>query len=194
MVIIWDFQNNSKSITTTELYGKNVIVRYDSNSVPKLYIDNELFLTFKSYGEETVYGVSPELIIDTNLITETNSQSVNLNVGSIYAITLDYGNISSNALENAYNDVLNVAKEVTETNVLETEYIGSFLHLAGVMYFAQLDIENYLLAQQYNVYQDNQCSICITSYNSKDKNLCIDVPNTWNNVFNLSTPIDENYY
>lgn len=187
----WDFQNNSKSITTTELYGKNVIVRYDSNSVPKLYIDNELFLTFKSYGEENVYGISPELIIDTNLITETNSQSVDLNSGSIYDITLNYGNISSNALKNAYNDVLNVSKEVTETNVLETEYIGSFLHLAGVMYFAQLDIENYLLAQKYNVYQNTQLNVCITSYNSKDKNLCIDVPSTWNTVFNLSNPINE---
>lgn len=189
-----DFENNSKSITTAELYGKDIIVRYDSTiySVPKLYIDNEEFLTFKSYGEEMVYGVSPQLIIDTNLITETDSQAVDLNVGSIYAITLDYGNISSTTLENAYNDVLNVSKEVTETNVLETEYIGSFLHLAGVMYFAQLDIENYLLAQQYNVYQNTQCSICITSYNSKDKNLCIDIPSTWNNVFNLSVPVDEN--
>lgn len=188
----WDDENNSKSITTAELYGKNIIIRYDNNSVPKLYINNELFLTFKSYGEETVYGVVPKLIMDTNLIIKTDSQLIDLNPDSIYSITLDYGNISSNALNNAYNDVFNVSKEVTENNVLETKYIGSFLHLAGVMYFSQLDIENYLLAQQYNVYQNNQCSICVTSYNSKNKNLCIDVPSVWSNVFNLSTPVDEN--
>jgi hypothetical protein len=187
----WDSQDNSKSITTAELYGKNVIVRYDSNSVPKLYIDNKEFLTFKSYGEETVYNTALQLKIETNLITSTGSQLVDLSAGSVYAITFDYGNISSTSLENAYNDVLNISKEVTKSNVLETEYVGSFLHLAGVMYFAQLDIENYLLAQQYNVYQDTQCSICITSYSSSDNNLCIDVPATWNNVFNLSVPTED---
>lgn len=57
------------------------------------------------------------------------------------------------------------------------------------MYFSQLDIQNYLLAQQYNVYSDNQLSMCITSYS--DETLCIDVPLTWNNVFNLSVPEDD---
>lgn len=184
--IDWLGDANLKTFRTTEIYGKNIIVRYDGNNAPELYINNELELSYKHPYFESGY-ITPTLEISVN----GNTTSVELTSNSIYAITLNYGSISTIALENAYNDVFNVSKEVTETNVLETEYIGSFLRLAGVMYFAQLDIENYLLAQQYNVYQDTQCSICITSYNSKDKNLCIDVPSTWNNVFNLSTLIDE---
>lgn len=183
-----DGDYNSKSISTADLYGKNIIIRYDSTNAPKLYIDDKLELTYKHPYFEAGY-VLPTLEISINGKTMSSTE---LTSNSIYSVTMDYGNISSIALNNAYNDVFNISKKVTESNVLETEYVGSFLHLAGVMYFSQLDIENYLLAQQYNVYQDTQLSICITSYNSKDKNLCIDVPSTWNNVFNLSVPTDEN--
>lgn len=107
---------NSKSITTAELYNKNIVIRYDSSSVPKLYINNNEVLTYKTLGMQGVSG-TPELIVNINLITGTDNQSITLDPGAVYSITFDYGNISSTALKNAYNSVLNISNSVNSSNV-----------------------------------------------------------------------------
>lgn len=98
-----------------------------------------------------------------------------LSAGEMCSIVFDTGQISANELASAYTDALentqtinqknkytcdmelneSLNSKLNEKNVYSTDYLGSLLHLTGVMYFSQLDISSQALAERNNIHSEN---------------------------------------
>lgn len=98
-----------------------------------------------------------------------------LSAGEMCSIVFDTGQISANELASAYTDALentqtinqknnytydielneSLNSKLNENNVYSTDYLGSLLRLAGVMYFSQLDVSSHALAERNNIHSEN---------------------------------------
>lgn len=102
-----------------------------------------------------------------------------LTPGELCSIVLDIGTISPNELSEAYSNsnsqtaIVNntyqlnestKASKVDETNVYNTNYLGSILHLTGVMYFSQLDIYTQTLAEKNSVHCEDTVKIGVFGF------------------------------
>ncbi|WP_303805610.1 dockerin type I domain-containing protein [Ruminococcus flavefaciens] len=102
-----------------------------------------------------------------------------LTAGELCSIVFDTGSISSNELAEAYNKTLKNTSEINqknnlnpdmpndklnENNVYSSEYLGNILRLTGLMYFSQLDISTYALAEKSDINCENTLHFGVISF------------------------------
>lgn len=121
-------------------------------------------------GSSLNIGDTQKLNISINSGGTTTTYTEELSAGEMVSIVFDLGQISSNELAEAYSNSLKSTETVNqkngytynmantklnENNIYSAEYLGSLLHLTGVMYFSQLDISSKSLAERNNIYSEN---------------------------------------
>ena len=178
--------------TATELTGKNVQLYF----APASNEDAEIFELYSSIFDipaSYVYFV-PVLFIDGievsrgdyanytlgdiceftlnmnfkgNVIKKELSINNNVSVGSMYAITFDAQNISPYNLYDSYEDIYNVARNITGKKVYTTSCLGEYLSFVGKVYFSEVDIINNVSADSLNVAITRRLSEGITGYEVK---------------------------
>lgn len=121
-------------------------------------------------GSSLNIGDTQTLSISIKSGGATTKCNEELTAGEIISIVFDLGQISSNELAETYSNSLKSTESVNqkngytynmantklnENNVYSAEYLGSLLHLTGVMYFSQLDISSQALAERNNIYSES---------------------------------------
>lgn len=171
------------TINTSEIYGKNIIITFENNSfglyVPILKIDGKNINSLTDMGIQatnlctlTINDYCNENDISNKNATHTSIKE--LKVSGIYSVNFDFGTISSTQLNNSFEKVCNLSSTIGENNVYSSEYLGEFLHFAGLMYFAHYDVENRLLSEQNQVYDRSSISCSITDF---EKDIFIGIGN-----------------
>jgi hypothetical protein len=87
-----------------------------------------------------------------------------ITAGSIYSIIVDSQNISGNELLKVTNSLLKIPENESFDSLYCDKYLGTTLSAIGKIYMSQLNISDKLLAEAYNVYQEQNLSICIVSF------------------------------
>lgn len=82
----------------------------------------------------------------------------------MYNINFDMGSISSNQLNEVYNNITDITETVNLDNIYSNQYIGSLLNLASTLYFSQLDLNNHMLAEINDIYNYHKISVCISAF------------------------------
>lgn len=109
-----------------------------------LLVDNEVAAEGESYLESTL-GTKGSFTINLTSGGRNTSVTNDVTIGSMYAVTLDSQNITAEELQSVYDEAAALRDSVTEDNVYSEEYLGKLLSLAGKLYFAQVDIQRYLI-------------------------------------------------
>lgn len=95
----------------------------------------------------------------------TELKPTNMLSGSMYAITLDTQNVSSDdllrSIQNFSNDISNKSFKETYSD----EYLGAYLSAIGKEYMAEADMTKLMYADNYNFYTERYLSLCVTSFN-----------------------------
>lgn len=138
---------------------------------PTLKVDGQKILS----GSSLKIGSTQTLYISTTSGVVKRDYTEKLSAGEMCSIVIDTGQISVNELATAYSDSLkntetinqknnytcdmelneNLNSKLNEKNVYSTDYLGSLLHLTGVMYFSQFDISSQALAERNNIHTEN---------------------------------------
>lgn len=139
--------------------------------IPTLKVDGQKILS----GSSLKIGSTQTLYISTTSGVVKRDYTEKLSAGEMCSIVIDTGQISVNELATAYSDSLkntetinqknnytcdmelneNLNSKLNEKNVYSTDYLGSLLHLTGVMYFSQFDISSQALAERNNIHTEN---------------------------------------
>ena len=139
--------------------------------IPTLKVDGQKILS----GSSLKIGSTQTLYISTTSGGVKRDYTEKLSAGEMCSIVIDTGQISANELAAAYSDSLkntetinqknnytcdmelneNLNSKLNEKNVYSTDYLGSLLHLTGVMYFSQFDISSQALAERNNIHTEN---------------------------------------
>ncbi len=172
--------------STSYLEGKSVVLTF----LPAESIDEEILNGYSSIFDVPAYSVyvRPALIIDDEVVAEAEYVETTLGAeydftmvlndtgnevktitnsvtaGSMYAVTIDGGMISGDALWDIYYKIEDLQESVTEQNVYSAKYLGNYLALAGKLYFAQTDTFDIIAGEQYNVSITKGLSEGITGY------------------------------
>lgn len=174
-------------VNTSKIYGKSIFVTFEINIfglyVPILEIDGKKINSVTDWGVQatdlctlTIKDYCTENDI-SNFYVNTNASHIStkdMKVSGIYSINFDLGTISPIQLQNSFEKVCNLSPTINEDNVYSSEYLGEFLHFAGLMYFAHYDMENRLLAEQNQVYDRSSISCLITDF---EKDIFIGIGN-----------------
>ncbi|MBO8171535.1 MAG: hypothetical protein H0Z33_06585 [Bacillaceae bacterium] len=103
-------------------------------------------------GQPVGLGYNQQFTIDMQSAGKTPEQVVNpVTTGSFYAIIFNYGKISAGELNEIQAGIEQLQGTVTEENLYTDEAMGEILNAAGKAYFAQLDVTDQIIAQQYDV-------------------------------------------
>ena len=150
--------------------------KYDSIKLPisRNIIDVE---------KETSYEVTEIGVLDRQKLYDTISNKISISISYGTEIFVDYTintseiygkNIIITFENNSFEKVCNLSSTIDENNVHSSEYLGEFLHFAGLMYFAHYDVENRLLSEQNQVYDRSSISCSITDF---EKDIFIGIGN-----------------
>ena len=142
---------------------------------PVIKIDGQAVLT----GPAIDFDEKQKLYINSKTVGKIETYEEELSPGELCCIVFDVGTISPNELSEAYSKSINQtaavnnsyqlnestkASKVDETNVYNTNYLGSILHLTGVMYFSQLDIYTQALAEKNSVHCEDTVKIGVFGF------------------------------
>ncbi len=169
-----------------DVYGKRIVLSY----VPATQADQEVIDKYGDIFSTPAYLVKmkPQLAIDGEIVAEgsicnagymqqyaitvhngakSNNDAIisnNIEVGGMYCIAMDYGNISANELQMAADYMDSKKNSTSEQNIYTEEIMGGMLNSVSKIYFAQLDQYNMVLAGQKNVTATRALSIGIVGF------------------------------
>ena len=169
-----------------DVYGKRIVLSY----VPATQADQDVINEYGNIFSTPAYLVKmkPQLVIDGEVVAEgnvcnagymqqyaitvhngaaSNNDSIisnNIEVGGMYCIAMDYGNISANELQNAAEYMDSKKDSTSEENIYTEEIMGGMLNSVAKIYFAQLDQYNTVLAGQKNVTATRALSLGIVGF------------------------------
>ncbi len=169
-----------------DVYGKRVILSYvpatqkDADTIaeygdifstpaylikmkPQLSIDGEVV----AEGSECNAGYMQHFIISVNNISDLGNEPTfenDIEVGGMYCIGMDYGNISGSALEASARYMNSYKDSVSEANIYSEEVMGGMLDSISKLYFGQNDLYNRILEGQTNVTNTRALSIGIIGF------------------------------
>ncbi|MCR5022697.1 polymorphic toxin-type HINT domain-containing protein [Ruminococcus sp.] len=169
-----------------DVYGKRIVLSY----VPATQADQDVINEYGNIFSTPAYLVKmkPQLVIDGEVVAEgnvcnagymqqyaitvhngaaSNNDSIisnNIEVGGMYCIAMDYGNISANELQNAAEYMDSKKNSTSEENIYTEEIMGGMLNSVAKIYFAQLDQYNTVLAGQKNVTATRALSLGIVGF------------------------------
>lgn len=175
-----------------DVYGKRIVLSY----VPATQADHDVIAKYGDIFSTPAYllKMKPQLAIDGEVVAEgsvcnagymqqytitihngapLNSDSNisnNIEVGGMYCIAMDYGNISAVELEDSANYLNSQKDAVSELNIYSEEIMGGMLNSISKIYFGQLDLYNRVLAGQTNVTNTRALSLGIVGFKVNVKN------------------------
>ena len=179
----------NKKIYAPDVYGKRLTLSY----VPATEADKELLAEYGGVFSTPAYllKLKPQFSIDGAVaaegsvcnagymqkydITISNSASGQndshitntVTVGGMYAIVLDYGNISSDEFNHIYYTLGDSAPGADGTDVYTEIIMGKMLNAIGKMYFSSLDQYNSVCSGLYNVTNTRALSLGIVGFGAK---------------------------
>ena len=107
---------------------------------------------------------SSRILKNKTLNTAFSFISNNIEVGGMYCLAMDYGNISANELQMAAEYMDSKKNSTSEENIYTEEIMGGMLNSVAKIYFAQLDQYNMVLAGQKNVTATRALSLGIVGF------------------------------
>lgn len=169
-----------------DVYGKRIVLSY----VPATQADQDTINKYGSIFSAPAYLIKmkPQLSIDGKIVAEgnicnagyvqqyaitlhngakSNNDSVvsnNIEIGGMYCIGMDYGNISACDLKSASDHIDSYKDSTSSTNVYSEEIMGGMLYSISRLYFGQLDMYNKVLAGQTNVTNTRALSLGIIGF------------------------------
>lgn len=169
-----------------DVYGKRIVLSY----VPATQKDQDVIAEYGNIFSTPAYLIKmkPQLSIDGKVVAEgsicnagytqqytitvhngapsNNDSDIsnNIEVGGLYCIAMDYGNISSVELEASARYMEAQKDIVTESNIYSENIMGGMLNSIAKLYFGQLDIYNRILAGQTNVTTTRALSVGIVGF------------------------------
>ena len=169
-----------------DVYGKRIVLSY----VPATEADQDIINEYGSIFSAPGYLIKmkPQLSIDGEVVAEgnicnagyiqqyaitlhdgasSNNDSIvsnNIEVGGMYCIGMDYGNISTFDLQSASDRVDSCKASISTSNIYSEEIMGSMLYSISRLYFGQLDMYNKALAGQTNINNTRALSLGIFGF------------------------------
>ena len=169
-----------------DVYGKRIVLSY----IPATQSDQDVISEYGDIFSTPAYLVKmkPQLSIDGEVVAEGNTCNAgymqqytinihngavsnndsdisnNIEVGGMYCIAMDYGNISANELQMAAEYMDSKKDSTSEQNIYTEEIMGGMLNSVAKLYFAQLDLYNMVIAGQKNVTSTRALSIGIVGF------------------------------
>lgn len=171
---------------TPDVYGKRIVLSY----VPASAADQEIISEYGNIFSAPAYLIKmkPQLAIDGDVVAEgsicnagymqqytltvhngsssTNDSNIsnNIEIGGMYCIAMDYGNISPQEIQNSAEHMESKKDTTSEENIYTEEIMGGMLNSIAKMYFAQLDLYNSVLSGQKNVTATRALSVGIVGF------------------------------
>ena len=173
-----DGAEDKYKIDTSSIFNLRSATAVDNVSLvvtPILLVDGEEVLE----GKNLKLNDKRDLVILVTTGGKDTLYTEEMTAGEMCSIIFDVGQISSNELSEAYNKALNNTSSINkknnltadmsndmlnENNVYTADYLGSLLRLTGVMYFSQLDISTYTLAERSDIHCENLLRFGIVGY------------------------------
>ena len=168
----------NKSITVdyspASSYDEQLIERYgDIKSVPAylltlvptINIDDVAVATGDDWLDAVTSGTKQQMTISLSSGGRTQTESDTIYAGSVYSLVLNYGTVSANEYETAYENACNNNMHSTTMNTYSSEILGSFLTFAGRTYYSMIDVPGIYSAYTYNVSETKALGLTIMSYN-----------------------------
>lgn len=182
--------SGSNSITYTylapDVYGKRIILSY----VPATQADQNIIEEYGNIFSVPAYLIKmkPQLSIDGEVVAEgsicnagymqqytitihngapsNNDSDIsnNIEVGGMYCIAMDYGNISSEEIQKSAEYMDSKKYSTSEDNIYTEEIMGGMLNSVAKLYFAQLDLYNTIIAGQTNVTETRALSVGVVGF------------------------------
>lgn len=169
-----------------DVYGKRIVLSY----IPATASDQDVISEYGDIFSTPAYLVKmkPQLSIDGEVVAEGNACNAgymqqytinihngavanndsnisnNIEVGGMYCIAMDYGNISANELQTVAEYMDSKKNSTSEQNIYTEEIMGGMLNSVAKVYFAQLDLYNMVVAGQKNVTSTRALSIGIVGF------------------------------
>lgn len=134
--------------------------------VPVIYIDG----VERARGEDYLYTLGQKypftisMSFCGNVSMKAKSVSNVVSIGSMYAITFDTQNISSDTLDSKYSDIYDVARNIKDKKVYSIPCLGEYLSFVGTLYFSEIDTVDRLTAEQLDVIVTKRLNEGITGY------------------------------
>ena len=122
-------------------------------------------------GKAVVLGESQNFTMRLFSSGQYSEVSNDIFSGSIYQVTFDAQSISAEELDSSYSKYKELKASATAANVYSENYLGKVLNVAGKLYFAQLDIANRMLGEQYQVKATRSLSVGMTGYQARTSRL-----------------------
>ncbi|MBQ6696768.1 MAG: transglutaminase domain-containing protein [Lachnospiraceae bacterium] len=153
-----------KELKSYELYNKQLFLRYEEQGNGSLQAVLTLDGEIVARGAVVAEGMEETFTMKVYSGGKTTVAENKVKAGSFYQITTDMQMITARELTESLERVRVAAESVTDENAYSEGYLGALLDYAGKLYFAQVDIENYMLAQQYDVTVSRTLSVAMTGY------------------------------
>lgn len=130
---------------------------------PALYIDNNKIFEWNAVAS---LGDKQKMIIVTNTSGQYGRyvESREIIVGTIVSVVIDTQTISPQSLITAYDNYKKIKNTINENNFFESSYCDNYLNFIGNTYFAQLDIQNTIYSNTYDVYKERELSFGLFNY------------------------------
>ena len=169
-----------------DVYGKRIILSY----VPATQADQDVIDEYGDIFSTPAYLVKmkPQLVIDGEVVAEgsvcnagymqrytitihngspsNNDSDIsnNIEVGGMYCIAMDYGNISPEEIQKSAEYMDSKKDSTSEDNIYTEVIMGGMLNSVAKLYFAQLDLYNTIIAGQTNVTETRALSVGIVGF------------------------------
>jgi hypothetical protein len=176
----------SKSLFTTDIYGKRISIAYlpateeDENIIkkynglfntpayliklkPTLYIDGKVV----EQGSSVIAGTTQRYNIKVKSLVKTVDDESETNIitaGGIYTIAIDYGKIAADELQNIANNIKELETAINDENIYTEAKMGEMLNSVSKAYFSQLDMYNAFVAGQREVIQTRDLTFGIVGF------------------------------
>lgn len=180
----------SYSMRSADVYNKRITVDYSPASsydeqliqsygdikkvpahlltlVPTINIDDVEVAKGDDFLDAVTSGTKQQMVISMTSGGRTQTESDEVYAGSVYSLVLDYGMMTSNEYETAYNDACQNNMHSTTTNIYSSEILGSFLTFIGRTYYSMTDVQNQYSEYMYNVSNTKALGMAIISYELK---------------------------
>ncbi len=151
------------TLTPEELYCKRLVLAYEEaeGGVQAFFsLDGEIL----ARGSVVPLGSKESFRMEVVSGRDVSVIDNQLDAGGMYQITCDTQSITAREIEVAADSLKALQEKANESNILEEAQLGAILDYIGKMYFAQVDMTDRLLKEQYEVHASRSLSVGIMGY------------------------------
>lgn len=132
--------------------------------------NGDMQLVLRIDGEKIAAGNPAQITKRQTTTVEINTMGKPLTltkecvVGATYSIVLDYQNMSAYKMIDDIESIQQLKKDLNESNLFSTQYVGKLLAFIGDTYFSELDICCNMLSEQSDVFITRDLGIVFIGY------------------------------